>query len=739
MILQQNRFCQIFGKVVLGILLVFMVGLPIVHTWKMLVFLGGILALIYSDIILEKRRVIWGIGIVASMLTIKAFLPAAGIEEGHNIFLVFEPDTALKAEAVKDNKDIYGNLIPSKEHDEMLLLAQGKGTLQQSIPVQIYNDWRREFNRLYPSKEPPYPKEIWQHAISAGNMPDRAYAWSADAFWRPAKYSRKVDHIDFNSLAEFRGGFANDRKYDWWKGDLSRRAMPFFVMYEFSERSTGCELFWKGPLFWEKTDGSFEKINHPALTGKTITRADAGKRVYILFMPQFTPVFPVYLKLNTTLAASRTIGSILTAVGILAIFMLPARFRWRPFLNAAALVAIAMVLIYASIAFSGGKPLGANYACQGGGDDGIYHESLGHYIAEAFRQGHVAEALAGYEPVYGGTPGMRYFRALEKIIFGDTNLGLTAFIACMPLWVFLLIRRLCGAKWAYSGVFVFLFSPMSFSFAQYIVCGLLGYGEPVGSGLFILGAFLLLKSQPRQSGDDGSPEDFSAWTAFLGGAFLAGSFFIRPNYAIAAVLLGGFYMYAGLRDGRFRLIFPVMVGLGLASFMTWHNWYFGHEFFLINGSVGDALPISPMTYIQAFREWTAGLIHRTGYGQAPHLKQAMQQIENWLWTPPIQQFPLHKGVSLLLLLRLFTLLATFYALFISPKRFPCFALLAWVALAAHIPMLLVFDTKFRYALLGWDLSMIVTIMLAAYIMRHRSLPPLWYGRTNAALTEPQGR
>ncbi|MBI4633165.1 MAG: hypothetical protein HY742_04680 [Deltaproteobacteria bacterium] len=681
-----NRFCQISGKIIVGILAVLLLGMPIVETGKMFVLLAGILILIHSGIIFEKRRLLWGMGIVVPILIIKSILPVAGIEEGHNIFLYLKEGEAL----------------------------------QRSLPAAVFNDWRKEFDKTYPPVNPPYENNTWRDDASKGALPDRTYAHSSDALWRSAKYSRKVDSISFTCLAEFRGGFANELKYNWWQGIPDRRKMPFFTMYEFSQRSVGCELFWRGVLFWEKPDGSYEKIIHPALSGKKISSADVGRKAYLFFLPEKTPVFPVFLRLNRTLAASRIGGHILSVLGILCLYVLMIRPRWRPLLIATAIVAISMILIYLSIAFSGGKPLGSYYTPHGGGDDGLLHESYGRQMAKALMVGNIGEALEGCEPAYWFTPGMRYFRALEKIVFGDTNLGLTAFLSCLPWFVFLFVQRLCNTKWACLATFIFLFSPVSFSFAQYIVCGLLGYAEPSGSGLFLLGFFLFLKSQPRWGGQ------VSAWSAFIGGACLAGAVFLRPNYAIAAVLLGTFFLYGALRDRHFRILVPAFVGLSLAFLMPIHNLYFGDQFYLISKSGATvSVTLSPMTYLHALGEWL------TGHWQGTHLSPAIYQVKGWLWTPPVSQFPLHRGISLFLLLRLLTFFITLYALFISPKRIPCLALLAWVALAAHLPMLFVFATPLRYDLLGWDLSMIVTIMLAAHTIRHYSFPLPGKGGTAA--------
>ncbi len=204
-----------------------------------------------------------------------------------------------------------------------------------------------------------------------------------------------------------------------------------------------------------------------------------------------------------------------------------------------------------------------------------------------------------------------------------------------------------------------------------------------------------------------------------GRGMFGGSFFLRPNYALAAVLLCICCIYRPLRDHRFGLVIPAVAGLSLAVLMTLHNLYFGHKFFLITSVATTAsLTASPMTYVRALSEWIA---RPAGNGQAPDLIRVIHQMQSWFWTPPIQQFPIHKGISFLLMLRLFTLLLTFCGMVVSPKRFPRIALLAWIALAVHIPMLFVFDTKFRYDLLGWDLSMIVTIMLVACIWENKDL------------------
>ena len=65
------------------------------------------------------------------------------------------------------------------------------------------------------------------------------------------------------------------------------------------------------------------------------------------------------------------------------------------------------------------------------------------------------------------------------------------------------------------------------------------------------------------------------------------------------------------------------------------------------------------------------------------------------------------------ILKLPTLIVTIVVAFRSKGKPSNLVALAWVALAAHVPMLFVFMSKFRYAMLAWDLSAIVTIAVIA--------------------------
>src|SRR6202007_2513438 len=61
-----------------------------------------------------------------------------------------------------------------------------------------------------------------------------------------------------------------------------------------------------------------------------------------------------------------------------------------------------------------------------GGNDGLAHEGYARLMLQAVLSGKWKDALRGVEPIFYYMPGLRYFRVLERLVFGDTNFGYVA-------------------------------------------------------------------------------------------------------------------------------------------------------------------------------------------------------------------------------------------------------------------------------------------------------------------------
>lgn len=667
-------------------------GPPIVELWEAVVLVAAWLAIATGRIRLTRGRLAGCLAALLAVLLIRTLLPRAAIQEGHNIFLV----------------------------------TGESGVLETGLPAAVYREWRRAFEQQYPADQ--HPKAPWRPT-----PPLTLYASSSDALWRPARYSRVVDAIAFDNLTEFRGGFSNDKRYNFFGEDpisLARNFqadLPFFVMYEFSPASVGSTLRWRGTFWWERSDGTFEAVQHSQPAGRTITAADVARKAFALHLPAVvdkpwlhggaspTPeALAVRLIPSRRLAVAQTADRLLGLLAVVAI-LLTTEIAWRHYAAAAGLTAIGGIIVALIILFSQGKYLGPGYPPHGGGDDGLSHESKGRIMAMKAMRGDVAEALRGEESVFYDTPGMRYARFLEKIVVGDTNLGYGALIALLPWFVYLLIRQLGGLLPAIAGTAFFLLCPTgSLSFAQYIQNAKLGYAEAAGFGALILGASLLVQSQPAWGGRR------SRSSAFVGGACLACAFFLRPNLALASLVLGGASVVVAWRDRDPTTVAAAAAGLAIALWMPVHNYLYGGEFVLMTQAGATiSLPLSPLTYLKALGEIAIG---RWG---GEYVTLTATQVTTWLGATP--RFPVAFLARLsvpFLVFRWLTLAVTVaVAVRIRHGAAPC-RVLAWAALASLVPMLFAFAPgQFRYAMIGWDLCAIVTLVSLVHASRPRVAEP----------------
>jgi hypothetical protein len=668
-------------KLAASALLLLVVGLPILSIWSAMLFATTAFALVFG-----QRRIGWrplaGAGLVAIVVfAAKVTLPRADLAEAHNA----------------------------------LIIGGAGEPLERGLPPAVFRRWKAEFDARYPSSRvedsTPY---AWRGNLAL-NVPDEWFTRSADAIWRRAVFTRQVDGFRFGSLGEFRAGFANEsefgptrhaNRYNFWEGSLKRDEMPFFVMYQLSRASVGSTIAWKGSVFWEKSRGQFDEVTHSVVGGRAITANDVDHRVYAAVLPGFGEDTFLEFQRSFRLRVSLAVATALTLIGALLVTVVMVRPRWPAYPAALALFTTGYVAIASRVSVLTG-PIGAGYLPHGGGDDGLVHDGWGRMMAMLMMSGHPREALRGAESVYWFTPGMRYFRMVEKIFFGDTNHLYALALACVPVILFHVLQRLVRTSVALAIVALFCVIPFgNLAFAPYIAYAAAGYGEPIAAGLFLAGFAVMLLTQPSWGG---SLRNLSL--VFVAGAALAASMFIRPNFAFAVVWLGGVYALAAWKQGDQRRVSVFAAGLGLALWMPVHNLYYGHQFYLISKSGASiSVPLSLMDYVRAARDI---LLRRDG-SRAVALTSA--QLQGWLGKPVFGAVNAGwlAGVDHVVnLVALFVCGWVALSYVTGRGRRPITGVIAITALCAHAPMLFIFDTNIRYAMLAWDLSLIATIAWAA--------------------------
>ena len=107
-----------------------------------------------------------------------------------------------------------------------------------------------------------------------------------------------------------------------------------------------------------------------------------------------------------------------------------------------------------------------------GGADGLVYENHAVLMLHYLKNINVLEFLRGQENVYYFMPGLRYFLAITKIIFGDTSYGYLILSFLIPISLFYLFKNKISEKIAFYLIISFtilpIFENMGFGHYNYI-------------------------------------------------------------------------------------------------------------------------------------------------------------------------------------------------------------------------------------------------------------------------------
>ena len=503
--------------------------------------------------------------------------------------------------------------------------------LERSLPQDVYHHLSAEFDAQNPPEKRCDPKSFgcWQ----SQGRPDSAFAFSADGIWRSPAYSRAVRALDFSDPVWLRLGFVNELRYNWTGETDVRRAqrdrrfwmgwnrwhftMPWFEVISLPAAYVGGELCWRGEVMWEGENQHFAPLAGDAC--RNITSADADKRIFgVGIRPdtlamQLTP--PGSMRLRNFARGILLLAAVAGLIGVLV------HVRPRRMLVPAIVIGLsALVIAVDDASFLGGlRPFD-------GGDDGLFYDGVGRVILQKFLAGDFFGALEGGEKVfYYGGPGLRYFRALEHIVFGESYLGYLSLVLLFPFIAYALFRRFLPERWSLSLLFVFVAIPVGTlfgtSFVQYEQWASRGFADPAAYILFVAGLVLVVSAP--------SDERRNICPAFFGALLLALGIFMKPIVApAAAVLLGGAGITA-LYWRQWARLAALCVGFLPVFSIALHNWVYGHVFVLFsaNAEHSAVLVMPPSAYVAAAHELA------TLEWNGEHLRRFLLQIVQWLSGP----------------------------------------------------------------------------------------------------------
>jgi hypothetical protein len=349
-----------------------------------------------------------------------------------------------------------------------------------------------------------------------------------------------------------------------------------------------------------------------------------------------------------------------------------------------------------------------------GGDDGLIFDGWARQMVQHLLSGDIARALEGGESVFFFTPGTRYLRALERLIFGETNLGSLSLILLLPFLCLAMFRRFLPVRWALAATFIFIAIPIGAVFGtslfHYVKWAARGFGDPAGYVLFLAG-FVLLVGRPHGPDDRFAP----AWGA---GLLMALAIIIRPNIAPLTGILVMAAALASLWQRQFIRVAGLGLGFVASLVMALHNWVYGGVFVLISTSGAHPLGLlmPPSAWLSAFGE----LLRFDFAGE--HVARAVRQIGGWLTGPSesLLAVPL-QAVAVAILI---------WVAGWGRGYDPWLRLTAWATLAQH-GVALAYPPYARYYYLTWLLTLLVVLVWASRIYRGSFTKP-WSSASSSA-------
>jgi hypothetical protein len=704
------------------ILVVAALGLPVNDLVRYALLVIATVLVVAGTVSARVAPWLAALAVVGACVLGQMLFPAPRIAEGHNVFLI----------------------------DDSRGRTDRGGALEAGLPRAAFRIMAVEFDTIYPPSRRCARDQVgcWRGQA----FPDRTFAFSADGIFDRAAYSRRVTGIDFSDPVGLRLGFINELGYNWNSGasDVIRArrdrrslaflhqwtlAMPWFVLYRFPADFVGSGLCWRGEVLWERADGTFDTITHADMQCRALTPDDVGRDIFGVAIAhglamRLVPTWQVRLR--------QLVEPGLALIGSFAVLALLVHVRGRRVVLPFALITVTLlVAMFNDLSFLGGvRPFDS-------GDDGLVYDGYARMMLRQLIAGDVAGALAGVEPVFYFTPGLRYLRVAEHLIFGESYLGYLSLVLILPFLVFALFRRFLPLTWALALTLVFAAVPVGALFGsslvQYVKWAARGFADPAAY-IFFLAAFVLLLGReahsvrslsllgrgrgegvrspsidlnpsphPSPYGRGSRPslppadsishehapgeEPNRFARAFGAGLLFALALFVRPNIAPAAgILLAGAGL-AALAQREFRRVAGLVVGFAAVLGMALHNWVYGGVLvlFTTTAELPRLLLMPPSAYLAALVE----LAHLNFVGE--HVTRALRQIGGWLAGPSemIGMVPFNAA-AILVLVRV--------ALWRAAD--PQLRLTALATLAQH-GVALFYPGDGRYHYLTWLLTLLV--------------------------------
>lgn len=572
----------------------------------------------------------------------------------------------------KDINEAHSTFFSEKDID----------TISEFLPKNIILDIKKkyndhfDFNRVIKSHDANQFTSI--EKFKDYKFIEYIYAFSVENYFYRSEYTRKVNLINFNSREKLRIDEINSLKYNLVFDKHLRREIPYYVLYKIPNNYDGSKLCSSGDLYfgYSLNNENINDIDFKKNTNDCIKLKDNFQYLYLIgFSINKKNDLSINLYKNNFKLSQQYIEYLLIILFLY--FCIKNLFNFKK-LTKIDLYVISLTFL-ATIIFTYFKDYNLLFGLRyfRGGADGLFHENMGNQIVFYLYNRDWINAFRAGNDIFYFMPGLRYFIAINKIIFGATSYGYLVICLLLPIFLFKLLSNLFSKKLSLLLIVSFLILPifenMGFGFFNYI-------GQMTRNHAETLAIFLIIYSLAKIS-QNNYFKNVNYFNLFFVCFLLAFSTILRPNFLPTNTLVFFYILFNINRDHIKQYIFSIL-GYLLILFCLFHNYYFANKLVIFTDSTVHFVFNETFQTLNFLNTKSNFLIN---------------QISKW---NPI--YNIHRLIILLFIL---------YSFFkFKNSRF--IKLLFTCMISQHIVLILTHPDS-RYAYLAWLLTFILFINFSA--------------------------
>jgi len=410
---------------------------------------------------------------------------------------------------------------------------------------------------------------------------EKSYSFSTENYFNNKKYTRNTNKINFNNREKLRINQINTLRYNLTYDKELRREIPFYVMYIIPRDYLKSKICGEGNIFYafsNKNKDNINKINFIKKESNKCINFDKNKNLYLI---GYSINKKDDLKIKLHKNNYNFLKDILFFFIILIYFTIFIKkyFTFKNFSRKE--FTVLLITFFSSLFFFLLKDpniiTGLRYFR--GGADGLVHENHAIMIIKNLYEFNFFEMLRGNEDIFYFMPGLRYFLAINKLIFGDTSYGYVLVSIILPISLFYLFKNLISEKISFYLILLFtvlpIFENMGFGYFNYIHQIIRNHAETLSISIIV---FCLAKFSENNFLDK-----INFTKSFLYCFILSLSLFCRPNFFPTTIILIFFIFFSNYKRNIFAILGAALGSTFIFTSLL-HNIYFANEWSFFTSS-----------------------------------------------------------------------------------------------------------------------------------------------------------